>query len=169
MTMTSRPFDIPPRVVERVQTRVVTDFETGCLISTYSVGSHGYAQVGWEEQGERTVTLCHRVAWIAEHGPIPDDLTVDHTCKQRRCVNVAHLRLLTNHENARRTHGRDWPLGECVNGHPNTELITTSAGSLECGVCRVSTCPDCGCEIKARSARCRSCAKRAMWEERRAS
>lgn len=116
--MTTRRFDVPARVVERVRTKVTVDESTGCLISTYSTGSHGYAQVGWVEDGERTITLAHRVAWIGDHGPIPDGMTVDHTCKRRKCVNVAHLRLLTNYENARRTSGRDWPIGQCINGHP---------------------------------------------------
>lgn len=113
-----RPFEIPTRVIERVRTNV-TATESGCLISNYSTGSHGYAQIGWNEGDFRTVTVAHRVAWIGEHGPIPDGLTVDHLCKQRKCVNIAHLRLLTNYENARRTHGRDWPLGQCANGHPS--------------------------------------------------
>lgn len=112
-----RPSDPPARVIERVLSRIVISAD-GCHISTYSTGSHGYAQVGWSEAGKSTVTLAHRVAWIASNGPIADGMTVDHTCKQRRCVNVEHLRILTNYENARRTFGRDWPLGQCANGHP---------------------------------------------------
>lgn len=135
MTTRNRPSDPPARVIERVRSKVTTDPATGCLISTYSVGSHGYAQVGWYENGSTRMTLCHRVAWISEHGPIPAGLTVDHTCKQRRCVNVAHLRLLTNYENARRTAGRDWPLGQCVNGHPSSELHIQPNGRAVCRTC----------------------------------
>lgn len=134
MTSTSLPFSPPQRVVERVLSKVEIDPVTGCHISTYSTGSHGYAQVGWHVDGVRTMTLAHRVAWIAEHGAIPEGMTVDHTCKRRQCVNVAHLRLLTNHENGRRTFGRDWALGQCINGHPNSELRMW-AGRLRCRVC----------------------------------
>ncbi|MHC9517499.1 HNH endonuclease [Prescottella equi] len=63
-------------------------------------------------------------------------MTVDHTCKQRRCVNPEHLRLLTNFENARRTGGRDWPLGQCVNGHSNIHLQRVDGGRrTKCGIC----------------------------------
>ena len=125
---------IPTRVIERVRTKVVVDPDRGCHISTYSVGSHGYAQVGWHEDGLRTVTLCHRVIWYAEHGPIPEGMTIDHMCKQRKCVRIDHLRLLTNYENARRTAGRDWPLGQCINGHPNKHLGNVS-GRTHCTIC----------------------------------
>lgn len=126
---------IPARVIERVRTKIAVDPDRGCHISTYSAASHGYAQVGWHEDGERIVTLCHRVIWYAEHGPIPKGMTVDHMCKQRKCVRVDHLRLLTNYENARRTKGRDWPLGQCINGHPNSMLHTQRGGKIICAPC----------------------------------
>jgi len=130
-----------PPTPERVQVRAISRFTlqapTGCHLSTYSVGGHGYAQVGWRIEGEtRTATvLCHRAAWELVHGPIPEGMTVDHLCKTRRCVNVEHLRILTNHENARRTSGRDWPLGYCANGHPNSDLHTQASGRRVCTPC----------------------------------
>jgi hypothetical protein len=63
--------------------------------------------------------LGHRVAWEAEHGPIPEGLTIDHLCRNRRCVNVAHLRLLSNVENARMN--GNWAKTHCVRGHEFTE------------------------------------------------
>ena len=47
------------------------------------------------------MALAHRVAWVMEHGEVPDDLHVLHDCDTRRCVNVAHLRLGTNADNVR--------------------------------------------------------------------
>ena len=89
----------------------------GCLICTYSTGSHGYAQA-WDGQ---TVVLAHRIVWEYHHGPIAPGMTVDHAvCRNRRCVNVQHLRLIPNLDNARRNApGRDWPIGkrECIRGH----------------------------------------------------
>lgn len=125
---------VPDRVIDRVLAKVVVA-PSGCHLSTYSTASHGYAQVGWTgEDGRRIVTLCHRVAWIAEYGPIPPGLVVDHLCHERRCINVEHLRLLTNFENARRTFGRNWPLGQCANGHPNSEL-EKHRGKWRCSIC----------------------------------
>jgi hypothetical protein len=122
------------RVIERVQNKWTAD-SNGCYVSWYSVGSHGYAQVGWYD-GIRTInTLCHIVAWVAVNGPIPEGFTVDHTCRNQKCVNVSHMRLLTNLENARRNRGRDWPLGQCINGHPNSELRKFGQ-RWRCGVCK---------------------------------
>jgi hypothetical protein len=108
------------RNVERAYKRIMetaTPSESGCLVSTYSTGSHGYTQA-WDGQ---TVVLAHRVVWEHHNGPIEDGWTVDHTCHNKRCVNVEHLRYLTSLDNARRNKaGRDWPLGQCVNGHPDS-------------------------------------------------
>ena len=64
----------------------------------------------------------HRLAWEAVHGPIPDGLTVDHSCFNRACINVEHMELTTRGENARR--GRRWKAqqeaGTCHRGHPRS-------------------------------------------------
>ncbi|WP_084844898.1 HNH endonuclease signature motif containing protein [Prescottella equi] len=127
---------IPDRVAQRALTHSDLD-PHGCRISRYSVASHGYAQIGWNDlNGRRCGTTAHRAAWVAVNGQIPEGMTVDHTCKQRRCVNPAHLRLLTNYENARRTSGRDWPIGECANGHSNSNLRVVDGGRhVKCGIC----------------------------------
>ena len=119
-----RPIVIPQRVAERAATRYVED-ESGCFISTYSTASHGYAQIGWNDgNGHRFVTLCHRAVWVYVHGTqILDGMTIDHLCHNRQCVNPDHLRLLSNFENARRTSDRDWPIGQCINGHSNKHLV----------------------------------------------
>lgn len=113
---------IPERVKQRASTKWVPSLD--CWISTYSTASHGYAQIGWQSRAEgvRHVVLAHRASWEHVNGPVPVGMTLDHLCKQRTCVNPSHLRVLSNYENARRTDGRDWPLGQCVNGHPNSEL-----------------------------------------------
>lgn len=90
---------IPYRVAERAATRYEEN-EDGCWISTYSVGSHGYAQIGWSEGGRHRMTTVHRAAWTYHRGPIPEDMTIDHRCHVRRCVRPQCLRLLTNVENA---------------------------------------------------------------------
>jgi hypothetical protein len=129
---------IPERVYQRVIRKA--DWIDGCLVSRYSAASHGYAQVGWHEDGVRYVTLCHLVVWRYVRGDIPDGMTVDHqTCHNRKCVNIAHLRLLSNFENGRRTHGRDWPLGQCINGHSNDLLVTESDGRRRCPVCKTES------------------------------
>ena len=123
----------PQRVLERVIRK--TDVVDGCWISRYSIGSHGYAQIGWHEGGKVRATLCHRVVYAGLVAPIPDGMTVDHLCHVRKCVNPAHLRLLTNEENARdngfatRTH--------CPHGHAYDEVNTrvNARGHRKCIEC----------------------------------
>lgn len=129
-------FEIPLRAAKRAATNYTVD-DNGCFISNYSVASHGYAQIGWQDGSERRVTTAHRAAWVYAHGTqIPEGMTIDHICKTRRCVNPNHLRLMTNFENARRTAGRDWPVGECINGHSNEHLVKGRGGRYECKLCR---------------------------------
>ncbi len=44
-------------------------------------------------------TTAQRAAWLLLRGDIPDGLEVDHLCRNRCCVNVAHLELVTHWEN----------------------------------------------------------------------
>ena len=126
--------EIPRRVAERAHNRHRVD-EGGCWISTYSTQSAGYAQVGWKVAGRTFMVLAHRASWEYANGRVPEGSTIDHLCKQRRCVNPQHMRLLSNFENARRTHGREWGLGECVNGHSNVHLRKYAA-QWGCSLCR---------------------------------
>jgi hypothetical protein len=107
-------------------------------ISNYSVASHGYAQIGWQEpSGKMRGTTAHRAAWAHWNGD-PGANTVDHhstVCQERRCINPAHLRELSNLENSRRTNGRDWPLGQCINGHA-TEVHWRQPENGSKGYCR---------------------------------
>lgn len=125
---------IPERVSRRALARV-EKLDDGCWISLYSVGSHGYAQIGWWAEGRSHMVLAHRAAWVRDHGQVPLGMTLDHVCKVRRCVNPAHLRLLPNFENARRTNGLDWPMGMCANGHANTALVRVRGRGLGCAEC----------------------------------
>ena len=57
-------------------------------------------------RGGKDTTLAHRQVYIDKHGPIPDGFDVDHLCRLRRCVNVAHLEAVTHLINIRRGGGR---------------------------------------------------------------
>jgi hypothetical protein len=100
----------------------------------------GYAQV-WDTERQRMVYV-HRFAWEMFYGPIPGDLTVDHLCEQKLCMNPLHLDLCSRGENARRgNHLRqpaegEWnwrDTGTCPEGH--TDLLN-NAGGWVCRVCR---------------------------------
>jgi hypothetical protein len=43
---------------------------------------------------------AHAVAWAVANGPVPKGMEVDHTCHNRDCIAVEHLRLVTHKQNA---------------------------------------------------------------------
>lgn len=84
---------------ERLESRLVADPATGCLLWQGCLNSRGY---GCISVGGR-IQLVHRVAWELENGPIPDGLPLDHGhargCRHKHCANVAHLEPVTTAEN----------------------------------------------------------------------
>ena len=137
---------IPSRVARRAATRYVVD-EHGCWNTTYSLIPQGYGYVGWHESGKGYGTTVHRAAWVHAHGQIPEGLTVDHRCRNRRCVNIKHLRLLPNLSNARRNHpAHSWPVGngECIRGHHKSWWRPKSASRSK------GYCHGCRMELQAR-------------------
>ena len=104
----------------------------------------GYGQFEVGTFAAHKVRGAHRVAYEALNGVIPEGLQCDHLCRNRACVNPAHIEPVTNRENARRgLNGLLWaPLTHCLRGHPyntaNTYWYLTVRGQparkcRECG------------------------------------
>lgn len=91
--------------VARFRAMVRVD-ESGCHLWTGTVQTRGYGS--FCKGGAGRNMLAHRFAWELERGPIPDGLTVDHTCFNKRCQNVAHMELVTREENSRRARARQY-------------------------------------------------------------
>lgn len=76
-----------------------------CIVWTGAKNDRGYGKLWtFDDDGRRKITYAHRYAWERERGAIPEGMHLDHTCHNKSCVNVAHLRLATNkqnHENLR--------------------------------------------------------------------
>jgi HNH endonuclease len=102
-----------------------------CIAWEKSCGSHGYGQA-WNGM---TVTTAHRFVWEKTFGPIPTGMTVDHICRNKLCVNVEHLRLLSNVENG--TDNGQRHKTHCPQGHPYDEENTyvTPRGWRRCRAC----------------------------------
>lgn len=93
-----------------------------------SAGSHGYGQT-WDGT---TVLLAHRVAWTLMRGPIPADMTIDHLCRNRRCCNPAHMRLMSNVGNASLNGNK--VKARCKRGHDNWRVMNN--GHRRCITCQ---------------------------------
>lgn len=111
--------------------------ESDCVIWSGAQNSKGYGCYTINGKSQ----LAHHVAWIDAHGPIPSAMTIDHRCRVRCCVNVAHMELVSIAENNRRKFKAAGGLQvgmTCRHGH----LITTEnlyirpSGSRDCGTCR---------------------------------
>ena len=84
--------------------------------------------------------LAHRISYTYWRGQIPDGLSLDHLCRNRRCVNPAHLEATTHRTNILRgvgftaQHARK---DECIHGHPlsGDNLWIDSRGSRVCREC----------------------------------
>ena len=68
------------------------------------------------------MVMAHRFAYELLVGPIPDDLELDHLCRNTCCVNPEHLEAVTHLENMRRRHLRE--ATHCAQGHPYDEENT---------------------------------------------
>jgi len=76
-----------------------TDPDTGCRLWQRAVDKDGY---GYFKSGGKVI-VAHVYYYEQTKGPVPDGLELDHTCRNRRCCNPAHLEPVTHLENCRRS------------------------------------------------------------------
>ena len=112
----------------------------GCWIWQGNVQRKGYGTISEGGQGTRKSFLVHRLAYTLLKGPIPMDMTLDHLCRNHRCVNPDHLEVVTHKVNILRgdgVAGINARKTQCINGHPFDEVNThiRSTGRRMCRAC----------------------------------
>lgn len=94
--MTKRSvIDLPEHIRECLE----IDPVEGCWLSTNSPNKTGYTYMTSKGAQE---TLAHRTVYVLLRGVIPQHMTLDHLCRVHRCVNPAHMEVVTRQENSRR-------------------------------------------------------------------
>lgn len=88
--------DMSCKDIERFWAKVCKS--DGCWVWQASTDRYGYGQIAFAG----TMVRAHRFSYALAHGECPTNLQVDHRCRNRLCVNPAHLQVVdppTNKEN----------------------------------------------------------------------
>jgi hypothetical protein len=78
--------------------RKVTVTPFGCFEWNGYLDKDGYGVLVNKHYSNR----AHRMVWQIMVGPIEPDMTIDHLCLNRACVNPDHMEVVTNRENVLR-------------------------------------------------------------------
>lgn len=115
-------YTFKPEDYQRFWTKVEI-VDTNCWEWLGSCAGNGYGQVYMSNKHWKT----HRLSYLFYYGYLDSELTIDHLCRNKKCVNPTHLELVTQRINnlrsdnitainSRKTH--------CKRGHEFNETNT---------------------------------------------
>lgn len=118
--------------------RAMPEPNSGCWLWTGFFNDDGYGRfLVWRCKRK---FFAHRLSWVMHNGPIPAGLVIDHICRNRGCINPAHLRVVTRRENNLAGFGYAGRLARrerCLRGHEFDLLeIRDTHVSRRCRECR---------------------------------
>lgn len=126
-------------LAERFAEKWQLDPQTGCWVWAGKRRPDGYGVI-WDSIESGRELRAHRVSYERYVGPIPADCEIDHLCRNRGCVNPAHLEAVSRRTNFLRgqsgaainAHKRF-----CKRGHELTKENTylTKSGYRNCRAC----------------------------------
>ncbi len=135
---TTRPDGTPPRIEYDEVPCPNLELKGPCRIIRGFKNKKGYAQVCLNYR----MVAAHRYVWELECGPIPKGLVIDHQCRNRACVNVNHLRVVTVKVNSTENVVGSAPQimaakTHCPKGHAYDEENTyhRPSGGRQCRAC----------------------------------
>ena len=132
--------ELTPEQVERFWNNVEVPEQPSCCWEwTARLSKWGYGNVTIGKHGD---FAAHRVAYTLLIGPIPNDLEIDHLCRNRRCVNPDHHEIVTHRENSLRGYGPtaiNFRKTHCIHGHEltpdNVRFAAHRPTERECRTC----------------------------------
>jgi len=124
-----------PKTAARFWAKVNQNGKEGCWEWTGYM-RRGYGQIKIAHR----VMAAHRISYEFSVGAILEGLSLDHLCRNRRCVNPKHLEAVTHRTNVMRGCGitaREARQTRCIHGHIFDLLNTyiSPGGKRQCREC----------------------------------
>ncbi len=95
-----------------------------CWVWKAAKDRDGYGVWSTREGGRLKQYRVHRLSFSIANDGIDNSLTIDHLCKNKLCLNPAHLEQVTIGENVRRSDSFNRLKTHCKNGHEFNEANT---------------------------------------------
>lgn len=139
---------MPQLLKDRFWGKVAKIDDSDCWEWLGQLNTNGYGVVYLSRiecnEPNRRLKMAHRIAYEFMVGPIPHTLTIDHLCKNTRCVNPRHMEPVTRGENTLRgntTSAKNKMKVYCPKGHMYSESNTylhkrkNNTISRDCKIC----------------------------------
>jgi hypothetical protein len=125
----------PKDTWERFCSHTIPEPNSGCWIWLSRVDKDGYG--GFQVSKKIGKVRAHRFSYEYTHGPILENLVIDHLCTIECCVNPDHLEAVTQATNIARCASHVGKRTHCPSGHPyvGDNLIVNAEGRRCCRTC----------------------------------